>query len=66
MARLFNNFLVADRPILEAADYAESQITMQQRVIRSISEKQKPNGNRVITIFLTARQLSVCPSFTYK
>ena len=27
MARLFNNFLVADRPILEAADYAKSQIT---------------------------------------
>jgi hypothetical protein len=27
MARLFNNFLVADRPILEAADQAKRQIT---------------------------------------
>ena len=27
MAHLFNNFLVADGPILEAADYAKSQIT---------------------------------------
>jgi len=27
---------VADRPILQAADYAKRQITMQQRVIRSM------------------------------